>query len=31
MDQNLDLRVQKTYEALMTAFFELLEEKSLKK
>ena len=31
MDQNLDLRVQKTYTALMTAFFELLEEKNLEK
>ena len=31
MDQNLDLRVQKTYEALMTAFFELLEEKKFEK
>ncbi|APS40939.1 Transcriptional regulator, TetR family [Weissella jogaejeotgali] len=31
MDQNLDLRVQKTYSALTAAFFELLEEESLEK
>ena len=31
MNQNLDLRVQKTYTALTTAFFELLEEEKFEK
>src|SRR5699024_12369149 len=31
MNQNLDLQDQKTYTALTTAFFELLEEESLEK
>lgn len=29
MDQNLDLRIQKTYTALISAFFEILEEKDV--
>lgn len=31
MDKTLDLRVQKTYEALIQAFFEIVQEKSMDK
>lgn len=31
MDETLDLRVQKTYESLITALFELLQERPLEK